>query len=66
MSPCDYGPFAKEKEPLRTNRYNTRDELIRAIGRAIQINKDGRGDGVRLPNIWQKAINKGRDCVEGT
>ena len=36
-------------------------ELIRAIGWAIRnINKDGRAYGVRrLPNIWQKVINKG-------
>ncbi|KAJ4430148.1 hypothetical protein ANN_22358 [Periplaneta americana] len=33
MSPCDYDLFAKMKEPLRGTRYNTRDELIRGIGR---------------------------------
>ena len=28
---------------------------------------DGRSDGVRrLPNIWQKVINKGADYNEGT
>ena len=56
MSPCDYDLFAKVKEPLRGTRYNTRDELIRAIGRSIRnINKDGCADGVRrLPNIWKK------------
>ena len=61
MSPCDYDLFAKVKEPLRVTRYNTRDELIRPIGRSIRnINKDGRADGVRrLPNIWQNVINKG-------
>ncbi|KAJ4434037.1 hypothetical protein ANN_16356 [Periplaneta americana] len=65
MSPCDYDLFAKVKEPLRGTRYNTRDELIRAIGRSIRnINKDGRADGVRrLPNIWQKVINKGGDYI---
>ncbi|KAJ4445986.1 hypothetical protein ANN_12672 [Periplaneta americana] len=54
--PRDYDLFTKVKEPLRGTRYNTRDELIRAIGRSIRnINKDGRADGVRrLPNIWQK------------
>ncbi|KAJ4437171.1 hypothetical protein ANN_17306, partial [Periplaneta americana] len=54
--PCDYDLFTKVKEPLRGTRYNTIDELIRAIGRSIRnINKDGRADGVRrLPNIWQK------------
>ena len=40
MSPCDYDPFAKVKEPLPGTRYKTRDELIRAIGRSIRnINK---------------------------
>ena len=54
MSPCDYDLFANVKEPLRGTRYNTRDELIHAIGRSIwNVNKDGRADGVRrLPNIW--------------
>ncbi|KAJ4435957.1 hypothetical protein ANN_18580 [Periplaneta americana] len=58
--PCDYDDlFTKVKEPLRGTRYNTRDELIRALGRSIRnINKDGRADGVRrLPNIWQKYID---------
>ena len=60
MSPCDYDLFVKVKEPRRRTRHNTRDELIRAIGRSVRnINKDGRVDGVRLlPNIWQKVINK--------
>ena len=68
MSPCDYNPFAKVKEPLRRARYNTRDELINAIGRSVRnMNKDGRADGVRrLPNIWQNVINKGGDYIEGT
>ncbi|KAJ4438904.1 hypothetical protein ANN_14858 [Periplaneta americana] len=39
--PCDYDLFTKMKEPLRGTRYNTRDELIRALGRSIRnINKD--------------------------
>ena len=61
MSPRDYDLFAKVKEPLRGTRYNTRDELIHAIGRSIRnINKDGRADGVRrLTNIWQRVIKKG-------
>ena len=56
MSPYDYDFFTKVKEPLLGTRYNTRDELIRAIGRSIRnINKDGCADGVRhLPNIWKK------------
>ena len=67
MSPCDYDLFVKVKEPLRGTRYNTRDELIHAIGLSIRnINKDRRADSVRrLPNIWQKLINKGSDCIEG-
>ena len=62
MSPCDYDLFAKVKEPLRGIRYNIWDERIRTIGWSIRnVNKDVRADGVRrLPNIWQKVINKGR------
>ena len=62
LSSCDCDPFAKVKEWLRGTRYNTRNELIRAIGRSTRnINKDGRTDGVRrLLNICQKVINKGR------
>ena len=68
MNLCDYDLSAKVNEPLRGTRYNTRDELIRAIGRSIRnINKDGHADGVRrLPNIWQKVINKGGDYIEGS
>ena len=33
MSPCDYDLFAKLKELLRGTQYNTRDQLIHAIGR---------------------------------
>ena len=62
MSPRNYNLFVKVKEPLRGTQYNTRDELIRAVGRSIlNVDKDGRAYGaLRLPNIWQKAINKGR------
>ena len=50
----------KVKEPLRGVLYNTRDELIRAIGRSIRkIHGYGRADGWRLPNIWRNVINKG-------
>ena len=61
MSPFDYDLLSNVKEPLRGTRYNTRDELMYAIGRSVwNINKDGRADGIRrLPNIWQKVINKG-------
>ena len=64
LSPCEYELFAKVKEPLRGTWYNTRHELIRAILWSIRnINKYGRDDCVRrLPNIWQKIINK-RDHV---
>ena len=67
MSTCDYNLFPKVKEPLRGTLNNTRDELIRAIGRSIRnTKKDGRADGVlRLTNIWQKVINKG-NYTEGT
>ena len=34
---CDYYLFANVKEPLRGTRYNTRDELIHALGRSIQM-----------------------------
>ena len=36
--------------------YNTRDELMRAIGQSVwNSNKDGGADGVRcLPDIWKK------------
>ena len=66
MSPCDYNLFPKVKEPLRGTWYNTRDELIRAIGPSIRnINKDGCADGVRrLPNVWQKVINKGATILK--
>ena len=66
MSPCDYDLFAKVKKPLRGTRYNTRNELIRVIGQSIRnINKYGRTDGVRrLPNIWQKVINKGATILK--
>ena len=65
LSPWACDLFAKEKEPLRGNRCKTWDELIRIIRRSIQnINKDGRSDGVRrLPNIWQKEINKGEASI---
>ena len=46
---CDYDLFANVKEPLRETRYNTRDELIRAIGRSNRnINKDRRANNVHL------------------
>ena len=31
-SPCDYDLFTKGKEQLQGTRYNTRDELIHAVG----------------------------------
>ncbi|PSN36375.1 hypothetical protein C0J52_23866 [Blattella germanica] len=67
VSPCDYDLFSKVKEPLRGNRYNTREAIIHAVGRSIwTINRNGRADGVRrLPNIWQKVINNAGDYIEG-
>ena len=67
LSPCDYDLFAKMKEPLRGIRDNTKDELIRAIGRSKRnINKDECANGVRhLPYIWQQMINKEGDYIEG-
>ena len=61
MSPCDYDLFAKMKEPLRGIRYNTREAIIRAVGRSLlDINRSGRADGVRLlPQIWQKVVHMG-------
>jgi hypothetical protein len=60
MSPCDY-------EPLRRSRYNTREEIIRAVGRSLlDINKSGRADGARpLPQIWQKGGTLGEDYIQG-
>jgi hypothetical protein len=54
MSPCDYDLFYKMKEPLRGTCYNTREEIIRAVGQSLlDINRSGRADGVRrLPQIW--------------
>ena len=47
--------FSKVKEPLRGTRYNTRDELIRAIGWSIRkINKDRRADGDDAFQIFSK------------
>ena len=58
-----YDLFAKVKEPLRGSWYNSRDELIDAMGRSIRnINKYGRADGVqRPPNICQKMINRPKE-----
>jgi hypothetical protein len=41
--------------------YNTREEIIRAVGRSLlDINKSGLDDGVRrLPQIWQKLVQMG-------
>ena len=68
LSPCDYDLFARVEEPLRGTRYNTKDELIRVIGRSIRNpNKDGRADGVRrLPNIWKRWKNRLEMSVQGT
>ena len=65
-------PFSPESMRLRSLRQSEKKNTARdpvqqkrrtyhAIGRSIRnINKDGRTNGVRrLPNIWQKVINKG-------
>jgi hypothetical protein len=46
MSPYDCDIFAKMKEPLRGTRYNTREEIVDAVGRSLpDINRRGRADG---------------------
>ncbi|PNF20120.1 hypothetical protein B7P43_G04750, partial [Cryptotermes secundus] len=61
MSLCYYDLFAKMKEPLQGTRYNTREEIICAVGRSLlNIDRSGRTDGVRrLPQIWQKVVHMG-------
>ena len=62
-SPCNFIRTLRQSErtTARGPLYSTGDELIRAIGRSIRNNnKYGRADGIRrIPNIWQKVINKG-------
>jgi hypothetical protein len=67
MSLCDYDLVAKMKEPLRGTRYNTREKIIRAVGRSLlDINRSGRADGVRrLPQIRQNVVQMGGDYTEG-
>jgi hypothetical protein len=46
MSSCDYDLFAKMKEPLQGTRYNTRGEIIHAVGWSLLgINRSGGADG---------------------
>jgi transposase len=48
MNPDDYDSFAIMKEPLRGTRYNSREEIIRAVGQSLlDINRSGHADGVR-------------------
>ena len=62
---CDL--FAKVKEPLQGTRYNTEMNLYMLMAVSRNMNKDERTDGVRrLPNIWQKMINKESDYIEAT
>jgi hypothetical protein len=57
---------SKMKEPLQATYYNTREEIIRAIGRSLlDINRSGRADGIRLPQIWQNVVHMGDDYIEG-
>jgi hypothetical protein len=55
------------KKPLRGTRYNTREEIIRAVGQSLlDINRSGLADGVRhFPQIWQKVIHMGDNHIEG-
>jgi hypothetical protein len=66
MGLCDY-LYAKMKEPLRGKRYNTREEIIRAVGRSLLgINRSGRADGVRrLPQIRQKVVHMVGVYIQG-
>ena len=67
MRPCDYDRFVKMKEPLGGKHYDTREAIIRAIGRSLRdIDRDGRADGVRrLPYVWQKVVEMRGDYFEG-
>jgi transposase len=53
MSPRDYDVFAKMREPRRWTHYNTREEIIPAVGRSLlDINRIGHADDIsRLPQI---------------
>ena len=51
MSLCDYELFAKVKEPLRGTRYNTRDELMTAIG--AQYGKSTKMDSLMVYDAFQ-------------
>ncbi|PNF29374.1 hypothetical protein B7P43_G07838, partial [Cryptotermes secundus] len=64
MSPCDYDLFAKMKEPLRGLRYNTREEIILAVGWSLlDINRCGRANGVQHLQIWQKVVHMGGGII---
>ena len=66
MSPCDHDLFVKMNEPLRGIRYNTREVIIRAVGRSmLDSSRSGRADGVRrFPQTWQKVVHMGVDYIE--
>jgi hypothetical protein len=55
------------KEPLRGTRYNTREEIIRAVGRSLlDIKRSGRADGVRcLHKFGRRWYIWGGDYIEG-
>jgi hypothetical protein len=67
MRLCNYDLFTRMKEPPRGTRYNTREEIIHAVGRSLlDINRSGCADGVQcLPQIWQRAVRMGGDYIEG-
>jgi transposase len=67
MGSCDY-LFSKMKAPLLGTRYNTREEIMRAVVRSLlDISRSGSTDDVRrLPRIWQKVVHMGGgDYTEG-
>ena len=68
MSSSDYDLFAKVKDPLRGTLHNTRDELIRAIGRSIGLRNIKNMDALMvydaLQTFGQKVINKGATILK--
>ena len=63
MRPCSYDLFAKVKEPLRGFRYNTRDELIRAVGRGGQCETSTKMDTLMVYDAF-KTFGKRRQIKQ--
>jgi hypothetical protein len=79
MSPCDYEPFSKIKEPLpgirdntreaikeplRGIRDNTREAIIGAVGQSLlDINRSGHADGVHALHRMTSRLRKRRIAV---